>query len=251
MTFVIFFIGSAGAGKSSLVGNFGKWIKERRKETVKLINLDPGAIYIPYRPDFNIRDDFTVEEIIKNEHIGPNGAIIRSNEIILKNFERYLEIFKNFNCEYILIDTPGQLEIFIFKDIALKILDLLSNEFRVIGINIIDSNLTRNPSELVIAHLISLILSFRLGIEIINIIHKSDLENYRKIEKFLYDKKFLIKSIKDRRGIMADLILPMLDHLWSFYPASKFISTSIYGDKGYEDLYDRINEHFCACGDLS
>ncbi|MHA1229651.1 MAG: ATP/GTP-binding protein [Candidatus Helarchaeota archaeon] len=251
MTYVIFFIGSAGAGKSSLVYKFGEWIKNKRNVTIKRINLDPGATVIPYKPDFNIRDYFTVEEIMRKENLGPNGAIIKSNEILLKNFNEYLKIFADFDCEYLLFDTPGQLELFIFKDIALKILEMLSNKFRVVGINIIDSNLTSSSTELVIAQLISFVLSFKLGIEITTIIHKSDLEKHGRIVKMLENKEYMIKQIKEEKGVMADLVLPILEHLSTLCPPSKFISTSIYKDEGLEELYDRIHEHFCACGDLS
>ncbi|MHA1751115.1 MAG: ATP/GTP-binding protein [Candidatus Helarchaeota archaeon] len=251
MTFIVLFIGSAGAGKSSLVENFGKWIKNKRRESVKLVNLDPGAVVLPYKPDFNIRDFITVEQIMVEENLGPNGAIIKANEKVIENLDEYIKKFKDFRSEYILIDTPGQLELFIFKDIALKLLDRLSQEFRVIGINVIDSNLTKKSSELVIAYLFSHILSFRLGIEISNILHKSDLVSHSKIKRLLNNPTDLINDLKNEKGTIVDLTLLILKHLLDLYPLSRLISTSIYGNIGFAELYDLINEHFCSCGDLS
>jgi len=251
MVYVILFIGSAGAGKSSIIAEFGKWIKKYRNEEVKLVNLDPGALYLPYKPDFNIRNIFTIEQIIKEEKLGPNGAIIRANEMLLDNLDIIINIFKKFNCEYILVDTPGQFEIFLFKDIAIKILERFCENFRVVGLNIIDTSLTRSASELVVAELIGLILSFRLGIEISNILHKSDLKEHENIKNLLENPELLIQQIKEEKGAMADLVIPIIEQITQLKTSGKLLSTSIYKEDCFEDLYNRINEHFCACGDLS
>ena len=96
--------------------------------------------------------------------------------------------------------------------------------------------------ELVIAYLFSHILSFRLGIEISNILHKSDLVSHSKIKRLLNNPTDLINDLKNEKGTIVDLTLLILKHLLDLYPLSRLISTSIYGNIGFAELYDLINE---------
>ena len=59
----IFFIGTAGSGKSTLTSNFHDWIKLRGIDSI-IVNLDPGAENLPYKPDVDIRDWIKLSEIM-------------------------------------------------------------------------------------------------------------------------------------------------------------------------------------------
>jgi hypothetical protein len=50
----ILILGSAGAGKTLLTGRFGSYLKEEGYK-IRLVNLDPGVVTLPYKPDFDIR----------------------------------------------------------------------------------------------------------------------------------------------------------------------------------------------------
>ena len=52
---VIFVVGTAGAGKSSLVTAFQRWARFLQVD-VLTINLDPGAERVHYDPEFDVRD---------------------------------------------------------------------------------------------------------------------------------------------------------------------------------------------------
>ena len=52
---VLFVVGTAGAGKSTLVTSFQRWSRFLEVETLA-INLDPGAERVHYDPEFDVRD---------------------------------------------------------------------------------------------------------------------------------------------------------------------------------------------------
>ncbi|MHA1580542.1 MAG: ATP/GTP-binding protein [Candidatus Freyarchaeota archaeon] len=58
------FLGSAGLGKTSLTGSFSEFLAEK-DYTVKIFNIDAGAEYLPYTPDFDIQSFFRVTDIMK------------------------------------------------------------------------------------------------------------------------------------------------------------------------------------------
>ncbi len=79
----VMILGPAGCGKSSLTGHFGSYL-QRQGDTVRFLNLDPGCIELPYRCDFDIRDLFTVERIMREERLGPGGAMTRAMELLTR-----------------------------------------------------------------------------------------------------------------------------------------------------------------------
>ncbi|HNU35906.1 MAG TPA: ATP/GTP-binding protein, partial [Methanomassiliicoccales archaeon] len=46
----IYFVGTAGSGKSSLIYAFQEWLTLQGLDSV-IINLDPGVEHMPYQPD--------------------------------------------------------------------------------------------------------------------------------------------------------------------------------------------------------
>ena len=79
---MVIFIEPAGCGRSLLTKTFGEWLASTLEVDVGYVNLDPGFSYIPHAPHFNIRKYFTIQEIMKRENLGPNGAMIRASELM-------------------------------------------------------------------------------------------------------------------------------------------------------------------------
>ena len=123
-------LGPAGCGKSLLTEKFGAYL-EKEGYSVRYINLDPACLSVSYRCSFDIRERVTVEKIMKEEKLGPNGAMIRAMEK-LGNIE--IPIYDE---DFVLIDTPGQLEIFSFHECGPKIV----NQFKeLVGVFILDAS---------------------------------------------------------------------------------------------------------------
>ena len=49
---------------------------ENLNRNILIINLDPAAEYISYKINIDIRDLITVEDVIEEYKLGPNGALI-------------------------------------------------------------------------------------------------------------------------------------------------------------------------------
>ena len=52
---VLFVVGTAGAGKSSLVTSFQRWSRFLETDVIA-VNLDPGAERVHYDAEFDVRD---------------------------------------------------------------------------------------------------------------------------------------------------------------------------------------------------
>ena len=73
----IFFLGTAGSGKSTTVKALSDYLREEKITHVK-VNLDPGAEYLPYAPEYDVRKTVTVRELMLNRGLGPNSGQIEA-----------------------------------------------------------------------------------------------------------------------------------------------------------------------------
>lgn len=234
-------LGPAGSGKSLLTGEFGKYL-QKEGYVVRFVNLDPGCLILPYECDYDVRHDFTVEEIMRKENLGPNGAMLKAMEKLCR-----LEI-PRFNADFTLIDTPGQLEIFAFYEFGSKIIGKLDN---LVGVFLIDGTL--GVRDLPAVYLYALAVRYRLGISMITAINKADLLTSVEMEKI---KGYLLnpathKRWMKKRGVLSDIYVPLSELLQKVVPAQRIPIISAKTGVGFSELLDTLRETKCVCGDLT
>jgi len=234
-------LGPAGSGKSLLTASFGEYL-QKEGYTVKFLNLDPGCTVLPYKCDFDVRSMFTVEEIMRSEGLGPNGAMLRAMEKLC-NVEVPI-----FNVDFNLIDTPGQLEIFAFHKSGPKIVDRLKDP---IGIFIIDG--TISVEDLPAAYLYALAVRYRLGINMITVVNKVDKLSKIQAEKvrgYLFNPSEHITKLKPK-GVLRDIYGPLSELIQKVVPAQRIPLISAKTGKGLDELLNMLYEVKCVCGDLT
>jgi GPN-loop GTPase len=86
-----------------------------RKSSV--VNLDPANDTTSYPCALDVRKLVTLEEIMANDELGPNGAVLYALEELEGNAEWLEEGLKKLGEEeYVLFDCPGQVELFTHHD---------------------------------------------------------------------------------------------------------------------------------------
>ena len=91
----LYFIGTAGSGKSTLTSIFKQWMTNQGLDSIT-VNLDPGAKNLPYSPDVDIRDWISLKEVMKEYNLGPNGAQIACADMIALNTSDVKESIEKF-----------------------------------------------------------------------------------------------------------------------------------------------------------
>lgn len=77
-----------------------------------VINLDPANDQTSYPCALDIRDLVTLEEIMSDDRLGPNGGILYALEELENNFEWLENGLKELEGDYVLFDCPGQVELY-------------------------------------------------------------------------------------------------------------------------------------------
>ena len=77
-----------------------------------VVNLDPANDHTNYPSALDIRSLVKLEDIMRQDQLGPNGGILYALEELEHNFDWLEEGLKEFGEDYILFDCPGQVELY-------------------------------------------------------------------------------------------------------------------------------------------
>jgi GTPase SAR1 family protein len=179
----IYFTGTAGAGKTTLVMAFQQWMKTNGYDSIS-VNLDPGSESTTFEPDIDIREWVRLPDVMQEYGLGPNGAQVAASDLIaLKVFE-VKQAIQELKTDFVLIDTPGQVELFAFRESSKAIIDALSGDRSMIAF-LFDPALARNARGLVSLLMLSATVEFRFRLPTVNVLTKSDILTAPQLEEVL------------------------------------------------------------------
>ncbi len=170
---IIFVTGTAGAGKSLFVSKIYEYYT-KNGVFAAILNLDPGVENLPYTCDVDVRDHVDIISIMKQYDLGPNGALIMANDLIASKIDDIQNQINEVNPDYLIVDTPGQIELFAYRSSGPFFIQNLDAEEKV-NIFLYDGSLITTPVNFVSIALLATSIKLRLNISSINIITKMDL----------------------------------------------------------------------------
>ena len=179
----VYFVGTAGSGKSTMVGAFKKWLDDNEIDSI-IINLDPGAEKLPYVPDIDIREWINLEDVMSQCGLGPNGAQIAAADLMAVNIDKISSVLDTYDVDYVLIDTPGQLELFAFRESSQVVVKALGKE-RSLMVYLSDPTLYRSANGFVSTMTLASLVQFRMNMPIINLLSKADVLKENEIDRIL------------------------------------------------------------------
>jgi len=181
--FIVFILGTAGSGKSLLTSAFAEWLK-LAKQDVAIMNLDPGVMALPYAPDLDIRDYIDITGLMEEYRLGPNGALILAADLIAEQVETLSGEIEELNADLVLVDTPGQMELFAFRASGPYIAEGLTKEPKAI-IYLFDSVFSLNPVNYVSNLFLSAAVYNRFLIPQAHVLSKCDLLPKEKVDNIV------------------------------------------------------------------
>ena len=248
----IYMVGTAGSGKTTLTQAFKLWMDQQGLNAIT-VNLDPGADELPYTPDVDVRDWVSVVEVMKTQGLGPNGAQIACADIAAVQFPDITKVIEGFNADYILIDTPGQIELFAFREASSVFLGAFSAPRNII-LYVLDPTVAKSPTGLVSLLMLSSSIQFRFDAPMDLILGKADLleeDESRDILEMVNDPYRLLdaldKSEIDMRSVSAMEFMKAMENLGVQKVPKLVSSLEMYG---IEDLYNSIQQYFSGGEDL-
>jgi GTPase SAR1 family protein len=178
---IAFIIGTAGSGKSLLTAAFSEWLK-MSKQDVAVVNLDPGTLKLPYSPDVDIRNYVDIGNLMEKYGLGPNGALIMAADLIADEIENISKDIEDANADIVLVDTPGQMELFAFRASGPYIVNALTREPKAM-VYLFDAVFSINPFNYVSNMFLSAAVYNRFFQPQVHLLSKCDLLPKKEVER--------------------------------------------------------------------
>ncbi|HUK80534.1 MAG TPA: ATP/GTP-binding protein [Nitrososphaerales archaeon] len=174
---MVFVAGTAGSGKSLLTGALKDWYVNRGEDAVA-VNLDPGVVDIPYEADVDIRESVQLQDVMEEYGLGPNGALVLAADLVATKLGQLQEEIESFNAENVIVDTPGQTELFAYRESGEFIVNELKADSKLL-LFLVDPLLASTPSNFLSIALLSASVGLRLNIPKITVLTKRDIAKDR------------------------------------------------------------------------
>ena len=169
----IFISGTAGSGKSLLTSRLLESYTKNGVFTA-VLNLDPGVESLPYTCDVDVRDYVDIVSIMQKYDLGPNGAMIMANDLIASKIDEIQNEVNGVNPDYLIVDTPGQIELFAYRSSGRFLVENISSEEKI-NIFLFDGALINSPVNFVSIALLATSIRLRLNVPTVNVLTKTDL----------------------------------------------------------------------------
>lgn len=169
----IFITGTAGSGKSLLTSRLLQWYRDNNAYPITL-NLDPGAVSLPYDPDVDVRDYIDIATLMESYGLGPNGSLVMASDMIATKINDIQKEVDGLNPDYVIVDTPGQIELFAFRASGPYFVANMHADNKT-TIFTFDGMLVSSPINFVSISLLASSVKLRLKTAQINVLTKRDL----------------------------------------------------------------------------
>ena len=227
-------VGPAGVGKTS--------VAKKLAEYGIFINLDPAS---PTKADVDIRNWVKTEEVQKKYKLGINGALLKSMELVASSDDWILED-KN---EFKVVDTPGQLEIFLYHDYGKKVIEKMAEHDAVALLFVVDATEIQTIENYLAILAQNAMINLKLMAPCVTAINKIDLVNKEKIMEFLDRER--LEELLEKGDALQSLAKGLVDYIEYTSLVQRPLLISAKTGEGIYDVYSALHEVHCSCGDLS
>ncbi|KAI1208322.1 GPN-loop GTPase [Annulohypoxylon truncatum] len=191
--FGVMVMGPAGAGKSTFCAALITHLQLNRRSCF-YVNLDPAAESFEHAPDLDIKELISLEDVMEEMSLGPNGGLIYCFEFLMENLDFLTEALESLTEEYLIIfDMPGQIELYTHVPILPALTKFLTRsgslDIRLCAAYLLEATFVVERAKFFAGTLSAMSAMIMLEIPHINILSKMDLVKDQVRKKDL--KRFL------------------------------------------------------------
>ncbi|ORY66300.1 GPN-loop GTPase [Pseudomassariella vexata] len=177
--FGVMVMGPAGAGKSTFCASLITHLNLNRRSCF-YVNLDPAAEAFEHTPDLDIKDLISLEDVMEEMGLGPNGGLIYCFEFLMDNLDFLTESLDSLTEEYLIIfDMPGQIELYTHVPILPALVRFLTRtgnlDIRLCAAYLLEATFVVDRAKFFAGTLSAMSAMIMLEVPHINILSKMDL----------------------------------------------------------------------------
>ncbi|KAI5793188.1 hypothetical protein EDC01DRAFT_655527 [Geopyxis carbonaria] len=248
-------IGMAGSGKTTFTQRLNAHL-HAMKEPPYTINLDPAVRSVPFSVNIDIRDSVNYKEVMSQYNLGPNGGIMTSLNLFSTKIDQVLSILEkraeSTDMTRILVDTPGQIECFVWSASGAIITDAIASAFPTVIAYILDTPRTAQPATFMANMLYACSILYKTKLPMIMVFNKTDAHSADFAKEWMTDFEAFQTALRASEdgnddgvggsGYMASLLNSMSLMLDEFYNHLDVVGVSAMTGAGIDEFLKAVDK---------
>lgn len=240
-----------------------------KNEPPYVINLDPAVKSIPFDSNIDIRDSVNYKQVMESYNLGPNGGILTSLNLFATKVDQIISLLekRTTTCpanpnskkpiKNIIVDTPGQIEVFVWSASGSILLDSLATSFPTVIAYIIDTPRTASTSTFMSNMLYACSILYKTKLPMILVFNKTDVKDAGFAKDWMTDFETFQAALKEEEetgisagigygigggsGYMGSLLNSMSLMLEEFYNHLSVVEVSSMTGQGVDEFFEAVS----------
>lgn len=239
------------------------------KKTVPyVLNLDPAVHTVPFDSNIDIRDSINYKEVMKQYNLGPNGGILTSLNLFATKVDQIIGLLEKRAAppsadnpaakpiQHVLVDTPGQIEVFVWSASGSIFLETLASSFPTVIAYVIDTPRTSSTSTFMSNMLYACSILYKTKLPMILVFNKTDVQDAEFAKEWMSDFDKFQQALREEEergsfggdggaggsGYMGSLLNSMSLMLEEFYRHLSVVGVSSMTGDGVDDFFNAVEE---------
>ncbi|KAI8804804.1 hypothetical protein BJ742DRAFT_822512 [Cladochytrium replicatum] len=240
---VLICIGMAGSGKTTFMQRLNAHMHSTQKRPY-VINLDPAVGNLPFGANVDIRDTVNYKEVMKQYNLGPNGGILTSLNLFTTKFDQVLELVSKRapSVDYVLLDTPGQIEIFTWSASGAIITSSLAVAYPTCVVYVVDTPRSTAPATFMSNMLYACSILYKTRLPFIVVFNKTDVVDHSFAVEWMTDFEAFQAALTEDTTYMGTLVNSMCLVLEEFYRTLRVVGVSAITGAGLDEFFKAVDE---------